>query len=293
MQFQTCRTVAGAVLEDRLTINGGGDFIFDAPGLASQAAINGPKAALVTMGGALRIRGGASAGGGAARQNGGIWFGADQTTVNGAVLVPSTASGDTDSGITSIGDNDLTFYVNNQVSARATGLIWSKAGGGLWAALSDIRTKEKVNPYQKGIQEIASLTPISYRYTEASGMGNPREDEDLVGFSAQELDVLFPECVDVISHEGYEGGVLNADMSPLIPALVNAVKELDARLAAVEKRESAIAAWEAKREVASKASVDRRKEKRAAKVAKQADKFADRQARIEQRIADLKERGKK
>ena len=172
-----------------------------------------------------------------------------------------------------------------------------KPGGGAWAASSDIRIKDVVGEYDKGLEEVLKLRPVVYTYkgnhtlTEEPDVpqgpsdplpepldenGKPFKrppDDDrripplkwkrgdrwkkgdgapypnsvyataamdktpFVGLIAQEVEAIFPGMVKKTKGliDGVEVDDLRElDTTPLIYALVNAVKALNARVAELE-----------------------------------------------------------
>jgi hypothetical protein len=106
-----------------------------------------------------------------------------------------------------------------------------KAGGGPWVAPSDARIKTELGDYELGLAEVLALRPIVFEYK-----GN--DHRRFTGFIAQELEQIFPAMV--MSQPGYIDGKAvtdfrYADIGELTYALVNAVKTLAARIAALER----------------------------------------------------------
>jgi hypothetical protein len=85
---------------------------------------------------------------------------------------------------------------------------------------SDARLKENIQPLNYGLQTIAQLRPVSYRWKD-----NPAGDAHL-GFLAQEVQALIPEAV----HDAGNGQPLGMQYSELIPVLVKAIQELKAEI---------------------------------------------------------------
>ena len=135
----------------------------------------------------------------------------------------------------------------------------SQPGGGPWASASDARIKTVAGPYDLGLDEVLALRPVVYTFkgndtTSASrsldgATGNDapypasphfavaKAKRQFVGMVAQEVEPVFPGMV--IMREGYIDGekvddFRDLDTGPLIFALVNAVKTLAARVAALE-----------------------------------------------------------
>lgn len=121
-----------------------------------------------------------------------------------------------------------------------------KPGGGSWTATSDARIKMVQREYKHGLAEIAKLNPVVYSYVGndaftkdgISPHATAAERGDLfVGLVAQEAEAVMPELVSRVP------GVINGkavddlralDASAVTWALVNAVKELASRVAALE-----------------------------------------------------------
>ena len=119
----------------------------------------------------------------------------------------------------------------------------AKTGGGTWSNYSDIRLKNILGDYDKGLTEILALQPVVFNYKVDNPLDLPSDDEE-IGLIAQEVREIFPEAVTV-KQDGY----LDFNMHPIIVAYVNAIKELktenddlqeqvnelESRLAAIEK----------------------------------------------------------
>lgn len=122
----------------------------------------------------------------------------------------------------------------------------TKPGGGAWTATSDDRIKTVEGDYQLGLEEVLQLQPISYTFK-----GNDTATRDgpslhkfvaeakrrFVGLVAQEVEPIFPDMVS--KNEGWIDGVKvndlrSLDTGELVFALVNAVKTLASRVAALE-----------------------------------------------------------
>ncbi|HBE43151.1 MAG TPA: hypothetical protein DDW27_18505, partial [Bacteroidales bacterium] len=114
----------------------------------------------------------------------------------------------------------------------------AKTDGGSWSVLSDLRLKDLVGNYDKGLKEILDLQAVRFTYKE----GNSRQltpDVEQIGFIAQDVQKIFPEAVDEC-----KDGYLDFNMHPVNVAMVNAIKELKAEnndlKARLEKLESII-----------------------------------------------------
>lgn len=152
------------------------------------------------------------------------------------------------------------YLVLNAVNA-------AKPGGGSWADSSDERIKTVVGDYGSGLAQIKQLQPIRYTFKGNDTNQAPSNDAlgalaksaskdaptvpypnsphyadavaetQFVGLIAQNTEGAMPECVKQIA--GYIDGAAVTDLrmldtSPLVFALINAVKELSARVEQLE-----------------------------------------------------------
>jgi len=127
---------------------------------------------------------------------------------------------------------------------------------GQWAGTSDARTKTVLGPYEHGLAEILQINPVRYEFKGNSTMRSPFYVEgteiesdhksvlgkEFVGLVAQDVELPMPEMVSQV-----DGWIDNQpvtdlrvlDGTNLTYALINAVKELTAR---IETLEGALAA---------------------------------------------------
>ena len=102
-----------------------------------------------------------------------------------------------------------------------------------FTGVSDERLKN-ATMYAGGLAEILAINPIRFTYNElGQKFGGWDKEHVYVGFSAQNVQRAIPEAI-----QGYEGEekYLSFDDRPVIAALVNAVKELTARIEELESR---------------------------------------------------------
>jgi len=105
--------------------------------------------------------------------------------------------------------------------------------GTAWTNTSDMRLKENVRSYERGLDEILQINPIYYTYTEESGLKNPEEYGENIGISAQELQNIIPEAITVRAVTLKDGTVMEDALEltkadAMWFALINAVKEQQA-----------------------------------------------------------------
>jgi hypothetical protein len=113
---------------------------------------------------------------------------------------------------------------NIKFNAYGAGALTTDASGNITAA-SDERIKSNIRPFSRGLSEILAINPILHGYTEESGLDQSRDD--YAGFSAQQVQPLIPEAIGENAN-----GMLSFSDRPVMAALVNAMKELNANLVA-------------------------------------------------------------
>ena len=107
--------------------------------------------------------------------------------------------------------------------------------GTAWTNTSDMRLKEDVKAYTRGLSEILKINPIYYSYTEASGLKNEAKYGQNIGISAQELKQIIPEAITVTDHKMKDGTILKGALEltkadAMWFALINAIKEQQAMI---------------------------------------------------------------
>ena len=117
---------------------------------------------------------------------------------------------------------------------------------------SDLRVKNIHREYEAGLDALCRLRPVvySYRDNETIMMDHPEKRclvevrpppraGELIGLVAQECEDVMPEMIgrrEAILDGERVTDMRTLDASPLIYALINAVKELSARLREVEAK---------------------------------------------------------
>jgi hypothetical protein len=119
------------------------------------------------------------------------------------------------------------LYLPNDGSFGVTSSLAVKPGGGSWSAPSSATVKTDIVPWNEGLQAVLALEPVSYRYTGEHGLPT---DQSFVGLIHE--DVALDELKGTATLG--EAELDTIDPGPLVFALINAVKELTARLEALE-----------------------------------------------------------
>lgn len=91
---------------------------------------------------------------------------------------------------------------------------------------SDARLKTNILPLQYGLKEVLQLSPVSYNWMDSSMPDNK------IGLIAQEVKAIIPEVV--VGDESKEN--LGMNYAELVPVLINAVKEQQEQIDAIEKK---------------------------------------------------------
>jgi hypothetical protein len=166
-------------------------------------------------------------------QCGGIAF----CTQSGALRSIADTGGTSNITMYTTGEN----YYDNQShnfrsrGASATYAIFNGTGtynnSGSWITISDAELKTNVAPYERGLEAVLQLAPVSFEYA----AGPFREaGTTRYGFVAQDVEPVIPEMVGRLEIDEQQVATLAPGM--LVPILVNCIKELAARIEALEAR---------------------------------------------------------
>jgi len=135
------------------------------------------------------------------------------------------------SGYVGIGTTSPSYQLQLSTDSAA------KPSTNTWTISSDERIKQDILPYSDGLAMLLNIQPISYAY---NGLGGFAASEDRhIGLSAQALQAVAPYMIS--SHLGKlhpedaeNTEILDYNGHAMTFALINAVKELHARLVALE-----------------------------------------------------------
>lgn len=135
-------------------------------------------------------------------------------------------------GISNFVTSSTYFRLQNGITPQAHGTT-------AWTNVSDARVKKNVHDYIAGLSDITKLRTVTYQF---NGLYGSKDDGKInVGLIAQEVQQTpFAEMVSnwtyVDEKTGQQTDILSINTTPLVFALINAVKELDARVKALEAR---------------------------------------------------------
>ncbi|MDQ7814816.1 MAG: tail fiber domain-containing protein [Patescibacteria group bacterium] len=114
-----------------------------------------------------------------------------------------------------------------------------KPSGTTWSNTSDARLKDRIKPYEYGLDEISKLSTVRFHYMKGNALGI-ESDAGHIGLIAQQVKDVIP---DAVSKD--DKGYYQLDADPIIWASVNAIKELKAEnddlRARIEKLEARLA----------------------------------------------------
>jgi hypothetical protein len=154
----------------------------------------------------------------------------------GRILVGTTSSAGTAGSITYLKDSGGTTWQVGPGTNGSGNQYWVVNGSDVgvrlssgttsWATVSDQRQKKNIQTLEYGLSEIDNLRAVRFDYVTDESDSSSR-----IGFIAQEVLPHIPEAVSG-SEESYYG----VAATEIIPVLVGAVKELNAKVEALEAR---------------------------------------------------------
>ena len=109
----------------------------------------------------------------------------------------------------------------------------SVAGVGGYVNWSDARLKKDVKPLENSLQNILSLNGITYNWNKKSNSTINFDDDNHIGLLAQDVEKILPQ---VVSTTKDEFGTKAIAYSDLVPVLIEAIKELNAKIESLEAK---------------------------------------------------------
>lgn len=173
------------------------------------------------------------------RFNGTAWAQDDSTKPGWVLAVDVGGAGDNffvNRGSTGNAQPITLLKIDNAGNLTILGPTGQKASGTTWSNPSDRRLKDDIRDYATGLTAILDLVPRTFIY---NGKGGSVAGMRGYGFIADEVAPVMPEMVSTAQvkldpDDSEETEIHVLDTSNLVLALVNAIKELAARLAALE-----------------------------------------------------------
>ena len=161
---------------------------------------------------------------------------------NGAVNVAANSSIYGDNSYLSASANSLNYWTCTAQQFQLGNAITAATCyfGTTWTNVSDARIKTDVTPYTLGTAALKQLRPVNYAYNGAYGSPKPGGAIQ-TGLIAQEvmdtsLSSMVGTRVYTDPQTGQQTTLYDLNTNQLVFALINAVKELDARVKALEPK---------------------------------------------------------
>ena len=152
---------------------------------------------------------------------------------NSMFYVPDTAANIMMFGSNQFGTNQIEFYHKNPGTSQAyVGRISTSGSATSYVTSSDYRLKENIVPISDSISRLNQLKPSRFNFIEEPG-------KIVDGFIAHEVQGIVPEAIVGEKDEVDEdGGIIpqGIDQAKLVPLLVAAVQELEARVKELENK---------------------------------------------------------
>jgi hypothetical protein len=143
----------------------------------------------------------------------------------------SGAEGTLSSSLNSLVYGTSTFYnLLTVTGANASIKVNGKVHGTVFCADSDIRLKTDIEDITNGLVTVRALHPVFYNWNNGHVAINPGHKE--LGFLAQEVEAVLPNIVSTDNSNEFAKKAVAYDR--VVSLLVAAVKELDARVTALE-----------------------------------------------------------
>jgi hypothetical protein len=128
--------------------------------------------------------------------------------------------------------HDNTVRINTRSDgARVTGEF--SATGDVIAFVSDERLKTNIQPLENALDKVLQLSGFTYTFNETAGSLGFNTEETHVGVSAQQVQAVLPEAVKPAP---VSGDYITVQYEKIVPLLIEAIKELSAKVDALEKK---------------------------------------------------------
>jgi len=154
---------------------------------------------------------------------------------NGGVYIQKYTG---ESMIDAVADGAINLYHDNTVrintrsdGARVTGEF--SATGDVIAFVSDERLKTNIQPLENALDKVLQLSGFTYTFNETAGLLGFNTEETHVGVSAQQVQAVLPEAVKPAP---VNGDYITVQYEKIVPLLIEAIKELSAKVDALEKK---------------------------------------------------------
>ena len=135
---------------------------------------------------------------------------------------------------------DMTIAADGKVTMGAYGAGTATfSAAGVISSVSDERLKDIKASYTTGLDAVKQINPIVYAWKDEAGMENEEtKGTEYIGFSAQNIEnTLSRKATGRNKHKGKDGEfeAIGIQDRAIMAAMINAIKELEARIKELEK----------------------------------------------------------
>jgi hypothetical protein len=114
----------------------------------------------------------------------------------------------------------------------------AKPSTNTWTISSDIRVKENINPYIKGLETILKINPVTYDYNGKAGFDKIKDN---IGIIAQDVLDILPESISTYmvklnDNDDEESELYNFNSHALSYILINAIKEQQSQIEELQEQ---------------------------------------------------------
>jgi hypothetical protein len=122
-----------------------------------------------------------------------------------------------------LSNGDGQFHIRN-----GSADVWLTTSAGGWSNNSDISIKENLVKIEDALAKVNSVNGYTYNIID--------DETSQAGLVAQEIELVLPEAVSSHFSKTYERELKGLNYDALVPLLVEAIKELSAKITALESK---------------------------------------------------------
>lgn len=134
--------------------------------------------------------------------------------------------------ISTDGTTQLPLTIQSNLYLSTDNVFKPTAGG--WLSSSDKRIKKDIKPYVRGLKEVLGLKPVEFRFNKYSEYNEETRGKINRGLIADDVKKIMPECIGSMKNKKF-GKIKSLDTNPITYAMINAIKELNDKIARLEK----------------------------------------------------------
>lgn len=160
-----------------------------------------------------------------------------QSQISGTAVPNSGSAGTAASLGGSLLNNSLGLQQLTAQKQQSGNNMWGSILGAvapvvLGAILSDVRTKEEVTPFTRGLSDLMKVEPYQYSY---NGKAGSKKGQKGISVMAQDLKESIPEAVLTVPTEDFPDTHMILPMGLLMTA-VNSIQELNLKVSKLERK---------------------------------------------------------